>query len=299
MAEPRLPVRLIALDIDGTLVGADLVIGERTQAAIGEAIRRGIAVSLVTGRMATSAVPFAEALGLTGPIVAQQGALIREMPGPGPKRVGKLLFHRPLRPEITSEIVSWCYERDLTVHFNYLEWIIAGSGEERLEEFRLFSGNRLQVVPDIPARALGRVTKVVAIGNEDHGVDLQDEGRAHFSGKAHVTLSHPRFLEFMAPGISKAVGVRWLARRLGVELAQCLVVGDGYNDLEMIQEVGHGVAMPSAPAGVLAVARYVAPPVAEEGVAQIIEQVALDGWRPRASAGMGPEQGSRGRRIRP
>jgi len=140
---------------------------------------------------------------------------------------------------------------------------------------------------------------VVAIGNEDHGVDLQDEGRAHFSGKAHVTLSHPRFLEFMAPGISKAVGVRWLARRLGVELAQCLVVGDGYNDLEMIQEVGHGVAMPSAPAGVLAVARYVAPPVAEEGVAQIIEQVALDGWRPRASAGMGPEQGSRGRRIRP
>jgi hypothetical protein len=299
MAEPRLPVRLIALDIDGTLVDADLVIGERTQAAIGEAIRRGIAVSLVTGRMATSAVPFAEALGLTGPIVAQQGALIREMPGPGPKRVGKLLFHRPLRPEITSEIVSWCYERDLTVHFNYLEWIIAGSGEERLEEFRLFSGNRLQVVPDIPARALGRVTKVVAIGNEDHGVDLQDEGRAHFSGKAHVTLSHPRFLEFMAPGISKAVGVRWLARRLGVELAQCLVVGDGYNDLEMIQEVGHGVAMPSAPAGVLAVARYVAPPVAEEGVAQIIEQVALDGWRPRASAGMGPEQGSRGRRIRP
>ncbi len=58
MVEPRLPVRLIALDIDGTLVGEDLVLGERTVAAVAEARRRDIAVSLVTGRMATSARAF-------------------------------------------------------------------------------------------------------------------------------------------------------------------------------------------------------------------------------------------------
>ena len=86
MLEPDLPIRLIALDIDGTLVGEDQVIGDRTLAAVAEAMRRGIAVSLVTGRMATSALPFADALGLTGPLVAQQGAMIRAMPpsrGPG------------------------------------------------------------------------------------------------------------------------------------------------------------------------------------------------------------------------
>ena len=95
MVEPRLPIRLIALDIDGTLVGDDLILGERTRAAVAEAQRRGIAVSLVTGRMATSAVPFAEALGLTGPVVAQQGALISSHAG---RRLQTARAHAPPLP---------------------------------------------------------------------------------------------------------------------------------------------------------------------------------------------------------
>jgi Cof subfamily protein (haloacid dehalogenase superfamily) len=277
MVEPRLPIRLIALDIDGTLVGDDLRIGDRTRSAIAEAVRRGIAVSLVTGRMATSALPFAEALRLTDPIVAQQGALVRSMPAPGSKRPGRLLYHRSLKSEVTVEIVRWCLKRDLTPHFNYLEWMIVASDEARLDEFRLFVGDRLRIVPDIVARAHGPVTKVVAIGEGEHSLEMLDEGRAHFAGRAEVTLSHPRFLEFLAPRVSKGMGVRWLARRAGVPLGQCLAIGDQYNDLEMISEVGHGVAMPSAPEAVKAAARYLALPVKEEGAAQMIERLALDG----------------------
>src|SRR5450756_1025035 len=150
MVEPRLPIRLIALDIDGTLVGDDLRIGDRTRSAIAEAVRRGIAVSLVTGRMATSALPFAEALRLTDPFVAQQGALVRSMPAPGSKRPGRLLYHRSLRPEVTVEVVRWCRERDLVPHFSYLEWMIVGSDETRLDEYRLFVGDRLRLVDDKP-----------------------------------------------------------------------------------------------------------------------------------------------------
>ncbi|HEX7491697.1 MAG TPA: Cof-type HAD-IIB family hydrolase [Candidatus Limnocylindrales bacterium] len=278
MAEPRLPILLIALDIDGTLVGEDLVVGQRTIAAVSEAKRRGIHVCLVTGRMATSAVPFAETLGLTGPVVAQQGAMVRMMPAPGSTRPGRLLFHRPLRPEITQEVVRWCQGRDLTPHFNYLEWMIVGSNEERLDEYRLFVGDRLRIIPDVAVRAGGLVTKVVAIGDGNHSLDVLEEGRARFAGRAEVTLSHPRFLEFLAPGVSKGLGVRWLARHFRVPLSQCLAIGDQYNDLEMISEVGHGVAMPSAPVAVQAAARYVAPPVGEEGAAQMIERVALEGW---------------------
>jgi Cof subfamily protein (haloacid dehalogenase superfamily) len=283
MVEPALPIRLIALDIDGTLVGDDLVIGDRTLAAVGEASRRGIAVSLVTGRMATSAIPFAEALGLTGPLVAQQGALVRAMSKPGSKRPGRLLYHRPLTPAVTAEIVRWCRERDLIPHFNYLEWMIVASDESRLDEYRLFVGDRLRTVPNIAARALRPVTKVVAIGEGEHSLELLEEARAHFAGRAAVTLSHPRFLEFLAPGVSKGMAIRWLARRLRVPLGQCLAMGDQYNDLEMIAEVGHGVAMPSAPAAVQAVARFVAPPVGQEGAAQMIERIALHGWRAPAS----------------
>ena len=107
-----------------------------------------------------------------------------------------------------------------------------------------------------------------------------------------MTISHPRFLEFVAPGVSKGRAVRCLARRLRVPLGATLAVGDQWNDVEMLAEVGHGAAMPTAPDGVRAVARYVAPPVADEGVATIIEQLVLaaparcrsrrrGGWRPR------------------
>ena len=297
MVKPELPIRLIALDIDGTLVGDDLVISERTLAVIAEATRRGIAVSLVTGRMATSAMPFAEALGLTGPVVAQQGALIRAMAAPGSRRPGRLLYHRPLTPDVTVDIVRWCLEHDLTPHFNYLEWMIVGSTEERLDEYRLFVGDRLRLVPDVLARAARPVTKVVAIGDAEHSLSVLDEARAYFAGRAEVTLSHPRFLEFLAPGVSKGMGIRWLARRLRVPLGQCIAIGDQYNDLEMIAEVGHGVAMPSAPEAVRAAARYVAPPVAEEGAAQMIELIALDGWRPRVGGGVSRPGDAEGRRA--
>jgi Cof subfamily protein (haloacid dehalogenase superfamily) len=282
MVAPELPIRLIALDIDGTLVGEDLVIGPRTRAAIGEARRRGITVSLVTGRMATSAATFARQLELTSPIVSQQGALIRSMPAAGSSRLGRLLYHRAIPPEVTQDIVRWCLERDLTPHFNYLEWMIVGKQESRIDEYRLFVGDRLRVVPDIVARAAGPVTKVVAIGEGHHSLDVLGTARAHFADRAEVTLSHPRFLEFLAPGVSKGQAIGWLARRLRLPLGQAIAIGDQYNDLEMIGEVGHGVAMPSAPAAVQAAARYVAPPVGEEGAAQMIERIALDaiGSRP-------------------
>jgi hydroxymethylpyrimidine pyrophosphatase-like HAD family hydrolase len=90
-----------------------------------------------------------------------------------------------------------------------------------------------------------------------------------------VTISHPRFLEFLAPGVSKLVGVRHLARRARVPLGRVLAIGDQFNDLEMIAGVGHGAAMPTAPDAVRAAARYVARPVGEEGAAQLIEALVL------------------------
>ena len=99
--------------------------------------------------------------------------------------------------------------------------------------------------------------------------------RAHFAGRADVTVSHPHFVEFVAPGVSKGRAIRWLARRMGIPLGAVLAIGDQWNDIEMLAEVGHGTAMPSAPVEVLAAARYIAPPLAEEGVARMIEALVL------------------------
>jgi hydroxymethylpyrimidine pyrophosphatase-like HAD family hydrolase len=90
-----------------------------------------------------------------------------------------------------------------------------------------------------------------------------------------VTISHPRFLEFVAPGVSKGRAIRFLARRLRIPLAATLAIGDQWNDLEMLAEVGHGTAMPSAPPEVRAAARYVAQPLEDDGAARMIEDLVL------------------------
>jgi Cof subfamily protein (haloacid dehalogenase superfamily) len=274
-ADPLFPIRMIALDIDGTLVGDDLVIGQRTRAAVGAALARGVAVSLVTGRMVSSAMRFARELELTGPIVGYQGGLIREMPPAGSTRVGRLLVHTPLAAATARDVLLWTREQGLDPHVNHLERFILRDDDPKAEDYSIFMGHRAELVPDLVAAIQHPVTKVLAVGEPPLPNEMAPVARAVFAGRADVTISHPRFLEFVAPGVSKGRAVRYLARRLGVALGATLAVGDQWNDVEMLAEVGHGAAMPTAPDGVRAVARYEASPVADEGVATLIEELVL------------------------
>lgn len=280
--QPILPISLIALDIDGTLVGDDMVIGPDTRRAVRAALARGVSVSIVTGRMVSSAMRFALELGLSAPVVGYQGGLIRAMPEPGSARIGRLLLHRPLGPAAARAVVEWTYDQGLDPHINHLERFILRADDPRAEDYSAFMGARAELVEDLPASIVHPVTKVLAVGVPPLPVEIAPVARARFMGVADVTISHPKFLEFVAPGVSKGHAVRWLARRLGVLLGATLAIGDQWNDLEMLAVVGHGAAMPSAPAAVQAVARYIAPPLSEEGVARMIEALVLA--RPAAAA---------------
>ncbi len=274
-AAPGFPIRLIALDLDGTLVGDDLVLRDRTKDAIGAALARGVSVSIVTGRMASSGVRFARELGLRDPIVGFQGAIIRAMRDPGDERLGRLLFHRPLAAAAAREAIEWTRSIGLDPHVNHLERFIIRADDPRAEDYSAFLGGRAIVVDDLIGWVRRPVSKVIAVSDGPIDHDVLEVARARFEGLAAVTISHPRFLEFLQPGVSKGAAVGWLARRAGVPMANVLAIGDQFNDLEMIEVVGHGAAMPHAPRPVRAVARYVAPPVGDEGVAQLIEQLVL------------------------
>jgi Cof subfamily protein (haloacid dehalogenase superfamily) len=275
MIAPAFPIRLIALDIDGTLVDDDLVIGPRTLAAVRAAMDRDVAVSLVTGRMVSSALRFAVELGLTGPIVGYQGGLARAMPPPDSRRLGRLLLHTPIDAETARAVVHWTREHGLDPHLNHLERFILRADDPRADDYSSFMGARAELVSDLEASIRHPITKVLAVGEPPLPTELAPLARDAFLGTADVTISHPRFLEFVAPGVSKGRAIRWLARRLRVDLGATLAIGDQWNDLEMIAEVGHGAAMPTAPAEVQAVARYIAPSVLDEGPARLIEALVL------------------------
>jgi Cof subfamily protein (haloacid dehalogenase superfamily) len=272
---PAFPIRLIALDIDGTIIGDDHVVTARTIEAVRGAMERDVAVSLVTGRMVSSAMRFARELGLTGPIVGYQGGLIRAMPPQDTRRLGRLLMHTPLQADVARRILTWTRDHGLDPHVNHLERFILRADDPKADDYSAFMGARAELVPDLLEAIDHPVTKVLAVGEPPLPVEVAPEARAAFAGLADVTISHPRFLEFVAPGVSKGRAIRFLARRLHIPLAATLAIGDQWNDLEMIAEVGHGTAMPSAPAAVRATARYVAPPLEEDGAARMIEELVL------------------------
>ena len=273
--EPELPIRLIALDIDGTIIGDDHEVTKRTIKAVRAAMDRDVAVSLVTGRMVSSAMRFARELELTGPVVGYQGGLIRAIPEPDSRRLGKLLLHTPLPAEVARRILAWTRERGMDPHVNHLERFILRADDPRADDYSAFMGAKAELVPDLVEAITHPVTKILAVGEPPLPVEVAPAARAEFAGLADVTISHPRFLEFVAPGVSKGRAVRWLARRLRIPLGATLAIGDQWNDFEMIAEVGHGTAMPSAPAEVRAAARYVASPLEEDGAARMIEDLVL------------------------
>jgi hypothetical protein len=284
-AAPAFPIRLVALDLDGTLIDDTLELRDRTAAAIRAAVARGVSVSIVTGRMTTSARRFARELGLTDPIVGYQGAIIRAMPADGSRRLGRLLLHRPLPAAAARAAIEYSRSIGLSPHVNHLERFIIQSDDPGADDYSAFLGGRAVFTDDLIGWVQRPVSKVISVAETVVGDGILEAARARFDGRAEATISHPRFLEFLRPGVSKGVAVAWLARRAGVPVSNVLAIGDQFNDLEMIAGVGHGAAMPHAPSPVLAAARYVAPPLSDEGAAQLIEQLVLPDPAAAARAG--------------
>jgi hypothetical protein len=275
----RRRIRLVALDLDGTLIGDDLRLPPRTVATIRAVVARGVHVALVTGRMTSSALPYARELGLHDPLVGLQGALVREMPAPDSARLGRLLLHRPLPADVARDAIAWCRGAGLAAHVNHLERMVIPAGDERAEDYSRWNFGRVVLVPDLEEWVRAPVTKIIAVGLPPLPDQALERARVDFAGRANVTVSHPMFLEFLAPDVHKGRAVRFLARRLGVDLRDVLAIGDQRNDIEMIAEAGMGVAMAGAPDAVRASARMIAPPLAQEGAAQVLEQLVL-GPRP-------------------
>lgn len=292
---------MIALDIDGTLVGHDVRLSERIRAAIGEAVARGVKVSVATGRMPSSAVVFAEQLGLREPVIGHQGAVIRAMPEslqPGDRgapgapgaprsqvreghivpfggRVGRLLHHDAIPPDVARDAIRWCRANDLDPHVNHLERIITEADDPRFADYSNYLGRDPDAVPDLLEAITRPVTKVIAVAAAGRPMALIDGCRALFAGRATATVSHPRFLEFTALGVTKGHAVAWLAHRARIPMGQVMAMGDALNDYEMIVDAGHGAAMATGPARLQRDARYIARPVAEDGAAQLIESLVL------------------------
>jgi Cof subfamily protein (haloacid dehalogenase superfamily) len=271
-SEPE--VSFVALDLDGTVLGPDLSISRRTLDAVAEVRARGIPVAIATGRMYRSAARYAVALGLEHPLVCYQGACVRDVPD-ADGSPGRILYQRPMAAWVGREAITWSRDRGLDPHVNIEDRLIMERGDETAEDYERSSGIGAEFVPDLVAAVRRRPTKVLAVGRAGVPEEVLPAARERFAGRAMVTVSHPEYLEFTAPGVHKGRAVRWLARRLGVKMDRVLAIGDQLNDLELLAAVGYGVAMGGAPDEVSAAARFRTTTWEDEGVARALDALVL------------------------
>lgn len=277
-------VRLVALDMDGTILAPDGSLSERVKRAVRAAQARGVVVALATARRWTGTAPIAQELGLSGSLILYDGALARSFPD------GEIQLCRALDAAHAQDAAQALAAHELQVAAQYSgargERLVASEAAPHprwmgayLENFRdqttFVPLERLtEVCPEtLRLVSFGPIKRLRAaldaLGEAPVGRQILPSGNY---GIAELTV--------FAPDASKGAGLRWLAQRLGIPMAATLAIGDGVNDMSMLREAGLGVAMGNAAPEVRQAANAVTAANDEDGAALAIERYALDGDYP-------------------
>ncbi|MTJ07514.1 MULTISPECIES: Cof-type HAD-IIB family hydrolase [unclassified Anabaena] len=269
-------IKLLVLDIDGTIAGDSNTVSVTVKQAIAAVQAQGIQVAIATGRMYRSAVRFHREIGSTLPLVAYQGAWIQD---PNTQKIHR---HLPVSREISHQLLEYFEQSQwrslLSVHFYINDQLYV---REITKETAIYA-ERSGVTP-IPVGDLRKVlndepTKVLALCNDANLIQqlLGNLRRQYTPAELYMTTSVATFLEAANTCVNKGNAVRYLAEEmLGLESHNVMTIGDNFNDVEMLDYAGIGVAMGDAPAEVQAIAHWVAPSVEADGAAVAMEKFLL------------------------
>ena len=259
--EPR-PIRLVAIDLDGTLLNDAKQVSERTALGLRDLPGRGVKVVIASARPPRSVRHIYRLLGLDTLTVNYNGALIWDEPA---KRA---VFHLPLPGELVAEIVDVArdyFDEDVVVSCEVMDrWYT-----ERVDEAHLTETGRL-FKPDVVAPLADFVhndaTKLMLAADPAVIAKLEPLLLTRFGDRVLILQTDDDLLQVAHPGAGKAAALRRVAAHYGVPLAQVMAIGDAPNDVGMLQLAGVAVAMDNAKAVTKAVADWVAPSNNDHGV---------------------------------
>ncbi|MUG94730.1 Cof-type HAD-IIB family hydrolase [Scytonema sp. UIC 10036] len=265
-------IRLLVLDVDGTIAGKSNTISERVKQAIFAVQARGIQVAIATGRMYRSALRFHQEICSDLPLIAYQGAWIQD------PVTQHLHSHLPVSEHTALKLLDYFEQPELrqllSVHFYIDDQLYVREVTEETKLYAQRSGITPIAVGDLRLFCHHKPTKVLALCDDKSVIEqlLGNLRRQYTPAELYLTTSVATFFEATHPLANKGLGVRYLAEELlGLQRANVMSVGDNFNDAEMLEYAGIGIAMGNAPAGVQRLAQWVAPDVEEDGVAVAIE----------------------------
>ncbi len=262
-------IRLVAIDLDGTLLDSRKELPAGTAEVFKEARRAGLLISIVTGRNACTVRALGKALSFTGPHASSGGALVS---GNG----GRPVYTRhPLSLADTRQVVEICRHWNLTIFLQNDRRILMENGERYLAEVsRPYYPCRPLPCQDILAGLHFKPLKATIYGEPQ---DLEG-ARLDFAacdGRFHATTAGEEDIEITATGINKGSALREISAITGIPLNQIMAIGDSPNDLSMFREAGAAVAVANALPEVKQAAHIIAPSNDEAGALWAIQHLVL------------------------
>jgi hypothetical protein len=268
-------VRLLATDLDGTLLRRDDTVSDRTRAALRAAEDGGLLVAFVTGRPTRWLDDVIEETGHLGVAVGANGALVYDM------RTEELLSAHYLSPELLRELTDELRAAFPGVRFA-VEYGAGFAGEpEYVHDWEINPRLGRRGLP-LPPPMTGTIEEIIAAPGvkllaKDRDADADEFLRAAsalLAGRASITHSSSfGLLEIAAPGISKATGLAELAAMHGIEAADVVAVGDMPNDVPMLEWAGRSYAVANAHPAARAAADAVIGRNDDDAVAVLIEDL--------------------------
>jgi hypothetical protein len=269
-------IKLLVLDIDGTIAGESNEISQTVKQAIQAAQKRGVQVAIATGRMYRSALRFHQEIGSTTPLLAYQGAWIQD------PLTQQMHRHLSVAKPTAIQLLDYFEQPELrsllSVHFYINDRLYVREITPETQIYSERSGVEAIAVGDLRMALTNEPTKVLALSDDTVIINqlLGNLRQEYTPAELYLTTSVATFFEATNPLVNKGSAVRYLAEELlGIGAANVMTIGDNFNDLEMLEYAGVGVAMGNAPADVQAVAQWVAPSVEKDGAAAAIEQFLL------------------------
>jgi Cof subfamily protein (haloacid dehalogenase superfamily) len=262
--------KLIALDLDGTILRDDLTISPRVSHALERVMAQGIDVTLASGRGYPAMARWAQELHISVPVISYQGAVITD-----PLR-HECLYQRTFSLNLVAELAEFARQADLSLTIYAQNHIYVERKRHPDAFYNKWFGLPFHTVSDLSKALPAEPTKFMLIGSEEELDAIGPEVERRFGERLQIVRSHRLFLEGLPLGVSKGSALAWLAEWLHISREETLAIGDEDNDVSMITWAGLGVAMGNASAEAKAAADYVAPSVEDDGVAEVLERFCLE-----------------------
>lgn len=264
--------KLLVLDLDGTLTNSKKEITSYTKEVLIKTQMQGLHLVLASGRPTYGIVPLAKTLEMEhygGFILSFNGGKVIEV------KTDKVFYSQALPPDVMPLLYQRSYEAGLTILSYNGKYILTENAEDKYVQYESFlTKMKIKETDDFLRDLQLPADKCLIVGEPEDLVPLEERLRQELGLRLNVFRSEAFYLEVVPKGIDKAASLARLLERINIKREEVIAIGDGFNDLTMIQFAGLGVAMANAQAPVKANADKITKFTNDEdGVAHFIEDL--------------------------